>query len=429
MHSSDGSREDPLALIQDTRRAARLPRITLNPNPAGWTERQAAVHTAPRPKREDDRQGPAAPDLRPPRKEQGRLGRLLRNAMALLTMLRRKPVAGTLPVHLQMESTDACNLHCTSCSRDMIVDRAQLLDEALWKKIIDETRPMNVNVSGIGEPFLHPRVFEIIQYARANGAAVNCATNFTRVKGKHRAIVESGIDQLKVSIDACRAETYRAIRGEDAFDEIIEGIREVGRWKEKLGSATPSIRFNFALQRLNFQEAADLVNLASDVGVDGIYFQYLSYNDMDDRKAMLTASMTREALQAELDRARQNSARTGVVTNLAIWERDFELIWDAMQPMAEYTPNDKPCYFPWMSTWIGADGWIRPCPIMPWTVDEGRMGNLAEQSFAEIWNNEYYQELREALARGERPTRSCKTCYPQDLFNIFLLKSKLLPKG
>ena len=44
-----------------------------------------------------------------------------------------------------------------------------------------------------------------------------------------------------------------------------------------------------------------------------------------------------------------------------------------------------------------------------------------------IWNGPKYRSLRAALARGERPTRSCKLCYPQDLYNIVQLKSKLLP--
>jgi MoaA/NifB/PqqE/SkfB family radical SAM enzyme len=64
---------------------------------------------------------------------------------------------------------------------------------------------------------------------------------------------------------------------------------------------------------------------------------------------------------------------------------------------------------------------------MPWTLDEGRMGHLGKQTFAEIWNGDKYRELREALSRGERPTRSCKTCYPQDLYNVLSIKSKLLP--
>jgi radical SAM protein with 4Fe4S-binding SPASM domain len=288
-------------------------------------------------------------------------------------------------------------------------------------------RPTNINVSGIGEPFLHPDIFKIIRYAKEQGAAVNCATNMTRVKNRHREIVESGIDQLKVSIDAVDAQTYKTIRGEDYFEQIKDNIREIVRWRKELNSTTPSIRFNFALQCFNYLQAPDLVDLAAELGVDGIYYQFLAYVDMEGRKSMLTNVMTRESLDEAIAETGRRAKRLGIATNLDMWRRDIDIFWNNMQPMSEYKPNGKHCYFPWISTWLGADGWVRPCPIMPWTLDEGRMGQLGKQTFAEIWNNEKYRELRAALMRGERPTRSCKTCYPQDLYNIISIKSKLLP--
>lgn len=421
--SSPAARVGPrLYQIRDRRgNVLSLDGLTNQPLPTGWGDSREPSPVNPS---DGEEKTPLRREVKlgPPRR-----GRTWRFAKTVFNLLRRPEVVRDLPVHLQLESTDACNLHCTSCSRDMLVDKAKLLTEAQWKKIIDELQPTNINVSGIGEPFLHPDILRIVRYARSKGSKVNCATNFTRVRGRHREIVEAGFSQLKVSIDSATPDTYRKIRGEDFFGTIIDNVKEVQRWKAELGSATPSVRFNFALQHLNFQEAADLVDLAAKVGVDGIYFQYLSYVDMEDRKDMLTADMTEQGLRDVLTEAERRAKEHGVNTNLNIWWRDWDILWNAMQPISEFRPNEKSCYFPWMSTWLGADGWIRPCPIMPWTHDEGRMGHIDDSSFEEIWNNEKYRELRRALARGERPTRSCKLCYPQDLYNIFLLKTKLLP--
>jgi radical SAM protein with 4Fe4S-binding SPASM domain len=328
---------------------------------------------------------------------------------------------------MQLESTDACNLNCTTCSRDVIIDKASVLPEEHWKTVIGQMKPTNLNVSGIGEPFLHPEIFRIIRFAKSQGAAVNCATNFTRIKGHHKELVESGIDQLKISIDATDPDTYRLIRGEHLWQHIIDNIHELNVWKDKLGSSKPSIRFNFALQRFNYEQVVDLVELAKKMRVDGIYYQFLSYVDMEDRKDMLTGDMSRDRLLSLLKQAGERATEYGIKTNLDLWERDFELFWNKMHEIENYRPNNKNCYMPWISTWLGADGWVRPCPVMPWTIDEGRMGNLQEQSFEEIWNGKTYRELRAALKRGERPTRSCKTCYPQDLYNVLSIKSKLLP--
>jgi len=420
----------------ETSRAAhsRIPLRDISPDqvsgltreevPAGWS-RQTKHKKTPSPLANTNR----SPRLKSYKGPLTSIQKLWRYFLTFKNLVFRPKIVKTPPIHLQLESTDACNLHCTSCSRDQFIKKPNILSEQLWKKVIDEIRPTNINVSGIGEPFLHPNLFEIIAYAKKNDAAINCATNFTRIRKNHRTIVESGISQLKISIDAANAETYRIIRGEDAFDEILENIREINRWKEELGIDNPSLRFNFAVQALNFKQAPELVRLAKEVGVSGIYFQYLEYVDMEDRKAMLTAEMTREDLYRTLKEADQTAQQEGIITNLNIWWRDFDIFWNKMRPISKFEPNTRPCLFPTFSTWLGADGWIRPCPIMPWTLDEGRMGNLAEDSFEEIWNNDKYQELRAALKRGERPTRSCKTCVPQSLYNILYLKTNLLPKS
>jgi MoaA/NifB/PqqE/SkfB family radical SAM enzyme len=413
--------EIPLVPMADLKSYSGL---TEHPEPEGWTgptdEEQnpnRAAATAVKADRTSVR-----PALAP-----GGISKLLRFAKGLLTMLRRPIVMKDYPIHLQLESTDACNLNCTTCSRDILVEKASLLGGELWRRIIDEMRPTNINVSGIGEPFLHPDIYEIIKYAKSRGAGVNCATNFTRIRDNDRELVECGIDQLKVSIDAVDAETFRLIRGEDSWQEIIDNIREVNVWKEKLGSTTPSVRFNFALQQFNYLQCVDLVELAKELEVDGIYYQFLSYVDMEDRKGILTGEMSKAILLEQINESDRRAKEYGIQTNLDLWHRDFELFWNRMQPLGEYECNNRRCYMPWISTWLGADGWVRPCPVMPWTLDEGRMGHLGTQSFAEIWNGDKYRELREALKRGERPTRSCKTCYPQDLYNVVSIKSKLSP--
>lgn len=398
--------------------------LTDNSSPVGWAFGESTVEA----RQTEDLHAANIPGKMSLTKSTKGLGKLYRFGKTFVNLIRRPTIVRDLPIHLQMESTNACNLNCTTCSRDVFVKHARLLDEKIWRKAIDEISPTNINVSGIGEPFLHPDILRITEYAKSKGAAVNCATNFTRIKGQFEEILKSGISQLKVSIDAADRETFKAIRGEDYFDEIINNIHEIVKLRDEYKLDNPSIRFNFALQHFNYKAAPDLVDLASQIGVDGIYFQYLEYVDMEGRKGMLLGDMTRESLLSVLEEADNRAKRKGILTNLDIWWRDFDIFWNKMQPIAEFKQNDKPCYFPWFSAWLGADGWIRPCPIMPWTLDEGRMGHLGTKTFSEIWNGPEYRKLRAALARGERPTRSCKTCVPQSLQNILFLRSKLLPK-
>lgn len=345
---------------------------------------------------------------------------------AAYNIFRRSKKATGLPIHIQVETTNACNLRCASCHRDMLYPNPKMMKLEQFKKIFDEVRPENINVSGLGEPFLNPELIEIIAYAKKGGATVNCASNFTKVGDKIDKIVKSGIDQIKISVDAADADTFFRIRAKDHYHTLIDNIQKLNQAKKELGSSKPVLRFNYALQQDNIGQLIDTIKLAAKLDVPGIYIQYLEYIDREDRKKRLVGNLSQNELKKALLAAEQVAKELNITTNTNIWMRDFDIFYNKMQPAADFIPNRKKCYFPWFSSWIDVDGTVRPCPIIPWQRDVGHMGNVFEESFTTIWNNGKYQELRTALVAGKRPTRPCETCIPQGLFNIFHIRTKLL---
>ena len=120
--------------------------LTANDRPCGW--RFEAEDDSP--PEYEQLKAAKLPKLKPPGNPSRGLAKLWRFARTFINLLRRPVVVNDLPIHLQMESTDACNLNCTTCSRDIFVEKARLLEEEIWKKVIVEIRPTNINVSGIG---------------------------------------------------------------------------------------------------------------------------------------------------------------------------------------------------------------------------------------------------------------------------------------
>jgi radical SAM protein with 4Fe4S-binding SPASM domain len=350
--------------------------------------------------------------------------REIQSGFAMLT--RGKKVSAP-PAHVQVEITNACNLKCETCHRDLLYPHPTHMKLDVFKKVIDEIRPKRVNVSGIGEPFINEDVFDMIDYARSSGAKINCATNFTLVERKIEDIVKSGIGQLKVSIDAAKRETYDRIRKKDLHETLIANIRDINETKKRLNSPTPALRFNYALQSDNIDELLETIELAHSLDIKSMYIQYLEYTDRENRRERLTGDLTAERLREALEAADALAKRYGITTNLPIWFRDFDLYWNKMLPIDQFKPNNKPCYFPWFSAWIDADGTVRPCPIIPWQLGVAHMGNIETTPFRDIWNNKDYQELRRALAKGDRPTEPCRTCIPPSLFYIFHVGTRLLP--
>ena len=334
-----------------------------------------------------------------------------------------------LPAHIQVEITNACNLRCQSCHRDLLYPKTTTMTFKQFKKIFDEIKPVKINVSGLGEPFLNPDIFKIIRYAKAHGALVNCATNLTLVGNKIDEIINSGIDQLKVSVDAATSETFLKIRGFDLYDILVDNIKKINKMKKKQGVSHPVVRFNYALQYDNIDELLLTIELAKELDIKTMFIQYLAYVDREDRKRKLVGDLTKNKLMTVLKEAELLTKRYGITTNIDMWKREFEFFWNNMLPGQYFSPEDKPCYFPWFSSWIDADGTVRPCPVIPWRIGVAEMGNVfLKESFRSIWNNEAYCSFRRVHACGKRPVEVCRTCVPVSLSSIFKIGTKLLPR-
>ena len=352
-----------------------------------------------------------------------------RKIIALFNILRQGKKVFAPPLHLQVETTNACNLKCATCHRDLLYPEPTMMNFENFKKLYDAVNPEKINVSGLGEPFLNPEIFEMIKYAKDKGAAVNCASNFTLVGDKIDNIFSCGIDQIKISVDATDKKTYHRIRKGDFYETLINNIKKINQLKAKQRHNTPILRFNYALQQDNIDQLLYAIQLAHDLNISSLYIQYLEYIDREDRKKRLVGNITYDELKNTLLQADRLATKLKITTNINIWMRDFDLFFNKMGPEEHFKNNYKKCYFPWFSAWVDANGTVRPCPIIPWQRDVAHMGNAFDEPFSKIWNNKKYQELRGALARRERPTNPCKTCIPQGLLNIFHIGTRMLPGG
>ncbi len=117
---------------------------------------------------------------------------------------------------LIVEPTNACNLRCSFCFVTEGMERPEgFMDWTLYKKIIDETPGLeHLVLHNWGEPLLHPKIFEMIDYAAQAGVChVVMNTNGTLLDdAKIERLVRSGLSILRFSIDGLEG-TYKNIRG------------------------------------------------------------------------------------------------------------------------------------------------------------------------------------------------------------------------
>ena len=132
------------------------------------------------------------------------------------------------PVCLYLETTNRCNLLCTTCPRtyEELEPPADMSWE-LFTAIVDQIpRLQRAVLHGVGEPMLVKHLPRMVRYLKDRGTYVLFNTNGTVLNEKNgRALIAAELDELRVSFDAANAESYRAIRGKNYFNRILKNVR------------------------------------------------------------------------------------------------------------------------------------------------------------------------------------------------------------
>jgi radical SAM protein with 4Fe4S-binding SPASM domain len=323
----------------------------------------------------------------------------------------RPAVVPALPTVLYLETTNRCDSLCRTCVRTFrSLEPPRDLTLAEVERIVGQfPRLDRVLLHGIGEPLLNPDLTRMIRYLKDRGAAVlfnSDAIGLT--EKKRRGLIESGLDELRVSMDAATPETYRAIRGVAAFDRVVENVTALSELKKALGVAAPKVSLWFTVMKRNVRELPDLVRLAGKTGAATVNVQRLVYygEGLAVQEQSLYGSLTalEEQMLAEASRL---AAEMGIMLTAS----------GNSTPEASLTPEARErswagCQRPWTLCYVTANGNVLPCCISPWTARDYPgliLGNALNEPFAAIWNGERYQRFRTQFESSEAP-EPCRGC-------------------
>src|ERR1700757_3454374 len=131
------------------------------------------------------------------------------------------------PVCLYLETTNRCNLLCTTCPRTYEeLEPPADMSWHLFASIVEQLPSLQRAVlHGVGEPMLVKHLPKMVGYLKQRGIYVLFNTNGTLLNERNgRALIDAGLDELRVSIDAANAKDFRAIRGKDYFGRIVRNV-------------------------------------------------------------------------------------------------------------------------------------------------------------------------------------------------------------
>lgn len=145
------------------------------------------------------------------------------------------------PSVLAVETTVRCNLRCPMCPRTGAGYPAEDMEDALLWSILDQHAALGgdlVWLNGLGEPFLDARLFDVLARCRELGLGTVVATNATHLDARRRrSLLEVGCDQLLVSIEGVRPETYARHRPGGELARVEGFVRALAAEKRAAGSA------------------------------------------------------------------------------------------------------------------------------------------------------------------------------------------------
>src|SRR5580658_1795491 len=184
------------------------------------------------------------------------------------------------PVCVYLETTNRCNLLCTTCPRtyEELEPPADMSWE-LFTPIVDQLpRRHRAVLHGVGEPMLVKNLPRMVHYLKDRGTYVLFNTNGTVLNEKNgRALIAAGLDELRVSFDAANAKSYLAIRGKNYFNRILKNVRAFRELQEREGHAKPRVSAWLTGLRETVEELADFVRVAAETGVKEVHLQRLVF--------------------------------------------------------------------------------------------------------------------------------------------------------
>lgn len=288
------------------------------------------------------------------------------------------------PISISIEPTTSCNLRCPECPSGLraFTRPTGMLNQDFFRKTIDELYKELLYLVFYfqGEPYLNPKFLEMVKYAGSKGIYTATSTNAHYLNDDAaRKTIESGLDRLIISIDGSTQEVYEQYRVGGHLEKVIEGTKNIVKWKRELKSKTPFIVFQFLVVKPNEHQIDDVIKLGKELGVDDVWLKTAQVYDYENGNEL--------------------------IPTIAKYSR-YKKLKDGTYQIKNTLSNH--CWRLWHSCVITWDGAVVPCCFDKDATHQ--LGQLQETSFKELWQNNKYKSFRSSILKSRKEIDICANC-------------------
>ena len=278
----------------------------------------------------------------------------------------KKRIVSDFPIYILIEPVSACNLRCIMCFQidgSFNSDKEFMgnMDIKIFKNVIDDAVKNGtkaITLASRGEPTLHPKLGEMLEYCSNKFYELKINTNATMLTEKliHK-ILQSGVTDVVFSVDSYKKDDYEKIRVGGIFDKVVNNIKK---------------------------------------------FQEIRNTSYPESKCATRVSGVR--VDKKLDIKEFKEFWEKYVDHVVIVE--MENRWDTYHNPLEIGA-ESPCQYLWERMYVWFDGKCNPCDAD--YKSELNLGSVQKKSLYEIWHGEEFSQLRKQHLLNQR-----SQCYPCD---------------
>lgn len=296
----------------------------------------------------------------------------------------QKPVQWGYPFSISFEPTTSCNLRCPECPSGLraFTRPIGMLDKDFFTNSIEELHKemMYLIFYFQGEPYLNPNFLDMVKFASDKKIYTATSTNAHYLNDANaKRTIESGLDRLIISIDGTTQEVYEQYRIGGNLEKVLEGARNIVKWKKELKSKTPYVFFQFLVVKPNEHQIEDIKKLAKEIGVDDVRFKTAQIYDYENGNRLIPSI-------EKYSRYKKNELGKYEIKNAL----------------------DNHCWKLWHACVISWDGIVVPCCFDK--DADYRLGDLKQDSFKKIWHSDSYKKFRKTLLTGRKNIDICANC-------------------
>lgn len=248
-------------------------------------------------------------------------------------------------------------------------------------------------------------------------------TNGILLEKYANSIIDLGVDEIIFSLDGPRDvhDEMRSAKG--TFDRAYKGLKLISDIKEKSGANKPIVNISSTIFEINYKRLDEIISIAEELMASTITFHHLiflskerydQHNNIfkgyygmvcNDWKGFVRDSLPDidvDFLIQKMEDIKKRDSKVKIAFYPNFTNEEIRKYYTEFDFVS--SSYGKRCLSPWMVSYIFPDGSVRPCQSLNFTA-----GNIRDDSFRKIWNNEKYMRFRK-ITKEEKKYPVCTRC-------------------